>query len=126
MKKYSLLLCAGIAALGIMHYVVRPWLEKRESDQTLQTILHHFENGDFTLVSRYWVTPSSVPPIVKMAGYQITESVVLKGRKKPQTRYKIVLDFDRTQKTILPSGKTWEAVMEKTPDGWRVVSFNLP
>jgi hypothetical protein len=125
MKKYGWILCAGILVLGILHYVFRPWLEKRESDQTLQTILHHFENGDFTLVSEHWISRSGVPPIVKIDRYQITESLMVKNRKRPQTRYRITLDFDRSRETVLPSGKTWEVVMEKTPDGWRVGSFNL-
>lgn len=123
MNKKHLCILAGLALLCFMQFGLRPWLQKKEADETLTTILHLFENGDFALVSEYWVTPLLVPPIAKLNRYTMTSSKTRFDQKPPRAVYTVILDFG--QGTALPSGQTWEIVMAKTADGWQVESFEL-
>jgi hypothetical protein len=123
MKNYFIGLILIIFGIAILQYGLRPWMLKNEAVKTLTTILHLYENGDFTLVSKFWTNPLNVPPIAKINRYKIVSSEALLKQKRPQYFFRIVLNFD--SRSDLPSGKIWSIVMVKTSDGWKVDTFDL-
>ena len=109
--------------LLLTHYILKPYLTRREATRVAQTVLTYLQNDDLNHAYDYWKNPYHTPPFYDLQSYQITKKIFELKDNVQYAKFYIVLNFSKDN--ILPSGREWIMELSTTSIGWKITDFHL-
>jgi hypothetical protein len=118
MKKYIVI--GVIALLYIsLNIFLKPYLVERKATEVVDIVLNYLKEADPFSTYRYWQDPQKSPPIAQILSYKILTRKVEKDKASSTAIIELPKD------SFLPSGKTWNILLEKNRFGWQITEMSL-
>ncbi|MCA9400453.1 MAG: hypothetical protein KC713_02415 [Candidatus Omnitrophica bacterium] len=109
--------------LIILSTVSKPYFDRRQSTNILVHILELWQEGNHVEAIQYWNEYEESPPVNYIDSYKIVDKEYTKKGSHYAGRFIVRLYFE--DNLVLPSGRQWEFVIEKTKFGWFVTRFKM-
>ncbi|HNV23422.1 MAG TPA: hypothetical protein PLH56_04550 [Candidatus Omnitrophota bacterium] len=118
MKKYLPIIFIAPLYLAL-NIFLKPYLVERKAIEVVEIVFDYLKKSDPFSTYRYWQDPQKSPPISQILSYKILTKKVEKNKASATARLELPAD------QFLPSGKTWNILLEKNRFGWQIIEMTL-
>jgi len=118
MKKYITIIFIILLYL-VLNIFLKPYLVERKATEVVDIVFDYLKKADPFSTYRYWQDPKKSPPISSVLSYKILT------RKVENNKAFVTAQIDLPSDNFLPSGKTWNILLEKNRFGWQIIEMTI-